>query len=414
MGTENNVLGILNLGTVKNSLKGDILLFNLKAIEIENFRSFKEKTRVDIDNLTTIIGKNDAGKSTVLEALEVFFNNDLVKIDKSDANVFSDNDRISIKCIFENVDYSLTLDEGAITKLSDEYLLIESNKLEILKVYDVSKGTIKPEIYLNATYPIEFEEPLINFTQAQLKKMINDSEIVDKEIKQNSNVSMRKGIYRHVEETEGLNFESKLIKLSKQDGTKLWNNLSKRLPMFALFKADRPSNDEDSEVQDPMKLAVKQALLDVEEELNDIKESVKVEAMKTASRTLEKLHEMDKDLARELIPDVSSEPRWNSLFKLSLESEHGISINKSGSGVRRLILLNFFRAEAERERAKEDRGVIYAIEEPETAQHPDNQKMLIESLKELAVDNCQVMITTHVPGVAELLPVESIRFLTEK
>src|SRR5699024_635588 len=152
----------------------------------------------------------------------------------------------------------------------------------------------------------------------------------------------------------------------------------------------------------------------VEKELDKIKEKDKEEAIKTANTTLKKLHDMDESLASELIPDFSNDPKWNNLFKLSLENEHGISINKRGSGVRRLILLNFFRAEVERQRSISERCVIYAIEEPETAQHPDNQKMLIDSLKDLAAENSQILITAHVPGVAELLPVESIRFICEK
>ena len=34
-------------------------------------------------------------------------------------------------------------------------------------------------------------------------------------------------------------------------------------------------------------------------------------------------------------------PKFDSLFKLSINSDDGIAINKRGSGVRRLILLNF-------------------------------------------------------------------------
>lgn len=389
-------------------------MFNLKALEIENFRSFKKSTRIEIDNLTTIIGKNDAGKSTLLEALEIFFNNELVKIEKNDANVFNDNDNIYIKCIFENVNFPIVLDEEAETNLKDEYLLNQDGELEILKKFDTTKKTVKPDIYINTYYPTNLEEPLINLTQTQLKQKIKDFKIEDEAIKQNSNVSMRKGIYQFFINDTILDFQEKFILLSKQDGLKLWTNLSKKLPVFALFKADRPSNDDDSEVQDPMKLAVKQALAEVEPEINEIKNKVKSEALKTANNTLEKLHEMDRTLASELIPGFSADPKWDNLFKMNLENEHGISINKRGSGVRRLILLNFFRAEVERQRSINERGVIYAIEEPETAQHPENQKMLIDSLKELAIDSSQIIVTTHVPGIAELLPTSSIRFICKE
>lgn len=389
-------------------------MFKLKALEIENFRSFKNNTRVDIDNLTTIIGRNDAGKSTILEALEIFFNNDIVKIDKSDVNVFSKSDKVRISCIFEESTQPIILDEKAVTTIREEYLLNNEGDFEIIKEYDGKLKTIKPKIYIKAAYPSILEESIINLTNTQLKSLLQELKIDDPTVIKSSNVSIRQGIYNHLRKKENFKLEERKILLTKQDGKKLWDTLQSQLPMFALFKADRPSNDEDDEVQNPMKVAVKQALKEVEGSLNEIKEKVRKEAMETANNTLEKLHEMDKDLAEELLPNFAAEPKWDKLFKLSLDSEHGISINKRGSGVRRLILLNFFRSEVERQRTKEGRGVIYAIEEPETAQHPENQKMLIDALRELAVDNCQVLLTTHVPGVAELLPTESIRFVTDE
>jgi hypothetical protein len=45
----------------------------LIAVEVENFRAYKERRRVEFDDLTTLIGKNDIGKSTILEALEIIF-----------------------------------------------------------------------------------------------------------------------------------------------------------------------------------------------------------------------------------------------------------------------------------------------------------------------------------------------------
>ena len=63
---------------------------------------------------------------------------------------------------------------------------------------------------------------------------------------------------------------------------------------------------------------------------------------------------------------------------MALRDGNGVPVNKRGSGARRLILLSFFRAQAER--AAGGKEVIYAIEEPETSQHPDNQRALAEAL----------------------------------
>jgi len=44
----------------------------LKSIYLKNFRAFAGETTIQVDNLTAFIGRNDAGKSTILEALDIF------------------------------------------------------------------------------------------------------------------------------------------------------------------------------------------------------------------------------------------------------------------------------------------------------------------------------------------------------
>jgi putative ATP-dependent endonuclease of OLD family len=209
-----------------------------------------------------------------------------------------------------------------------------------------------------------------------------------------------------------LDLATRSIPLDGEDGKKVWEQLQKVLPTFALFRSDRPSRDEDAEVQDPMALAVKEAVREVEADLANVRAKVRERVAQVAQRTIEKLREMDPALASELTPEFRAEPKWEG-FKLSLLGEGGVPMNKRGSGVRRLILLNFFRAEAERRQAEaESPAVIYAIEEPENSQHPNNQAMLVRALAELSErDGVQVLLTTHVPAIASLLPTDSIRFV---
>ena len=49
----------------------------LKRLILENFRGYYGRTEIDFDDLTAFIGKNDVGKSTILEALDIFFNHTL-------------------------------------------------------------------------------------------------------------------------------------------------------------------------------------------------------------------------------------------------------------------------------------------------------------------------------------------------
>jgi hypothetical protein len=84
-----------------------------------------------------------------------------------------------------------------------------------------------------------------------------------------------------------------------------------------------------------------------------------------------------------------------------------------GSGTRRLVLLNFFRAKAEKEAEEKSTGLIYAIEEPETSQHPHNQVILVKALEDLAErPGCQVFLTTHTPMLARRLSQHALRLVT--
>ncbi len=55
----------------------------LSKLKIENFRCYKDEIVFGIEDLTCIIGKNDIGKSTILDALNAFFNGIIEKGDLS-------------------------------------------------------------------------------------------------------------------------------------------------------------------------------------------------------------------------------------------------------------------------------------------------------------------------------------------
>lgn len=45
----------------------------LTTLKLKNFRGYRGETVVGFDDLTAFVGKNDVGKSTILEALDFFF-----------------------------------------------------------------------------------------------------------------------------------------------------------------------------------------------------------------------------------------------------------------------------------------------------------------------------------------------------
>jgi hypothetical protein len=205
--------------------------------------------------------------------------------------------------------------------------------------------------------------------------------------------------------------QARLIPLNEENAKSVWEGLRKYLPAFALFKSDRSSTDQDPEAQDPLKAAIREAIKNKEADLNAIAAYVETEVRKIAQATLNKLREMDSTLATQLNPQFSA-LKWDQIFKASITGDEDIPINKRGSGVKRLILLNFFRAKAEQQAKESGRSVvIYGIEEPETSQHPNNQRMLLRALTDISQEY-QVILSTHTPMLARSLPDKCLRYIS--
>jgi predicted ATP-dependent endonuclease of OLD family len=383
----------------------------LEEIRIKNFRGYRTETIIPISNLTAFIGKNDAGKSSVLEALEIFFNNSLVVCEREDLNINADGNQIEITCVFNDYPSEIVIDAAVPTSLINEYLLNENNKLEIKKVFSATASKPKEKVFIICNHPTaQNANDLLELKKADLKARATSLNIPQVNYNGNINSTIRQAIW---ESFENIQLARTELLVDKEDTKKVYDTLKNYLPIYALFQSDRQSKDDDKEVTDPMKLAVQQALAELNDEIEHIKNEVRNKAIDTANRTLTKLKEMSPELANELIPEFKTEPKFDSQFKLTINSEDNIPINKRGSGVRRLILLNFFRAEAERLRNQhQGNQIIFAFEEPETSQHPDHQEMLIQAFIELAnTGNSQIILTTHTPALAGLLPLESLRFI---
>ena len=388
----------------------------IKRLILKNFRIFKETTIIDFDNLTAFIGKNDIGKSTILDALDIFFNGKdaQVKLDREDISKGADSDEILIGVAFENFPQKLIVDVTVPTNLKEEFLLNKDGLLEIHKKY--ANGDIKKEqVYIVANHPAhESLKDLLTLKISELKQRAQELDVDLSDEDKRIASRIRKAI-RNKFIDEDIELEETEIPVNKEGAKQIWEQLKSYLPLYALFKVDRPNVDQDSEVQDPMKIAIKKILREQElqSKLEEVHEEVKTAITEIANETINKLQEMNPEIAQELKPIVP-EPKWESVFKgITISSDEGIQLNKRGSGVRRLILLNFFRAEAEKKREERNvPNIIYAFEEPETSQHPDHQHKLIDAFLSLSErEDTQIILTTHSPGIAGLLPIENLRFL---
>lgn len=391
----------------------------IKSVVVNRFRGYEHPVRIELENLRVLVGRNDIGKSTVLEALDVFFNEGkgCVKIDKDDVNkaCLSDGqDSIEIEVEFTDLPPKLVIDSSNETTLEQEYLLTTSGTLHVIKRYP---GGGKEKVYIKANHPTNPRcKDLLVKKNPELKKLLEDHglECADK----TKNAELRKAIWQGHSD---LALEECEIEVAKIDSKSIWDQLKAYMPLYTLFQSDRKNTDSDDEVQDPMRIAVKEILGDptIRTDLNRVAEIVKSRIEEVAKRTLEKLQELNPTIAASLdpqLPDLES-LKWSDVFKsVSITGDNDIPINKRGSGVKRLVLISFFRAEAERRRSESNLpDIIYAIEEPETSQHPEHQRGLTKALVALSeAAHTQVLLTTHSPEIVKRLRFEDIILVSDK
>jgi len=383
----------------------------LDEVKLTNFRGYTSETTIPIDDLTVLVGRNDSGKSTILDALDVFFNDE--PIEREDCSVHTGSTEVRISCVFSDLPTSLVIDEQYVTSLGSEHLLRTDGKLEITKVYDCNavKGKFTGA-FSKALHPAATDvDDLLSLKLTELKTKAKQLGVDLSGVNQAAKAPIRQAIWNA---SQDLQLTEREVSLKKESAKDAFDQIQKYMPVFALFKSDRASTDQDAEAQDPLKAAIKEAIRRRESELNGVIAEIQAELATVAARTVEKIREMSPELANELNPTVKSK-QWDSLFSVTLTGDDQIPINKRGSGTRRLVLLNFFRAKAEDTAHGRTAGVIYAVEEPETSQHPNHQLMLLDAFQQMVDQgNCQVILTTHTPTLARRVSQNSLRLITKQ
>ena len=383
----------------------------LTELRVTNFRAYATETAVPVDPLTVLIGKNDAGKSSLLDALDIYFNE--ATIEREDCCVGTTSTEVRITCVFDELPASIVLDDQYQTSLDAEYLVRRDGKLEITKIYDCSaaKGKLTTTI-ARAFHPgAAGIADLLSLKITELKTKARERSVDLTGVNQTIKAQIRQAIWNAAPDLELADRE---VSLKKESAKEAFDQIQHHMPLFALFKSDRASTDQDAEAQDPLKAAIKEAIRGHTTDLETVLADVTAELSRVAEKTVEKIREMSPDLANHLHPTVKTK-QWDSLFSVSLTGDDDIPINKRGSGTRRLVLLNFFRAKAEDESLSKGSGIIYAIEEPETSQHPNYQIMLLEAFEQLVEQGgCQVLLTTHTPTLARRVDRACLRLVAKQ
>lgn len=353
----------------------------IKFITIRNYRGIKRLEKLEISNLNTLVGKNDAGKSIILRALECFFNTK--KFDIKD--VFKGKQEEESTSI--EISFSPSVEVGNLA-------LDSSNLITIKKDFSIINGKIIPsEYYLCYDFTEEQYQDLWNKKEQDLNKIISDlGEEPKRSGRGKKNVIRIEQIKEILKDKDRKDIYHELADFIK--------NIEKiyeiKLPEYSFFDAEQDLDVQATNFQSQFKPIILSYFESSKDKTNDIEKGLKVE-LATEFEEIRKYMMKNVSNLKKLNPTTDFD--WSKSLKkfdLNLEFEgqnFDIPISHKGTGFKRLLMVAYFEYLASK---KNVQNQIFAIEDPETYLHPSAQEDLLNSIIKIS-NNAQFFLTTHSP-----------------
>ena len=382
----------------------------ISKIRIANFRSIKDMT-IDIQNYTSILGSNGAGKSNVLRALSIFFGDiDPKNIDKDDWHNEEVSAPIEISLTFEG----LTPDEQKEFKhyFRDEKLVLMAEITaprnikycgwrmvlddfkELFKAND--DGALKDEIIalyneLRKTHP---GLPIETGKKAAIEAARAYEEAAD---------THQKKLLKSSHELYGGTDGGKLNKyihwvyvpavqdMSTEGEVRRGNSFAK---LIGVLSENESLEVAIATINDDVNSKVAGAISNHQGDMDLLSEDLSREFQRWAHKDASIL------VSREAGPNPVPSPTPVGKIK-----EHSFSgdVDSFGNGLHRAYLFSLLITLAERQAKKaQDKGtsptIILGVEEPELYQHPHQSRNISDALRKLsALEGFQTLMTTHSP-----------------
>lgn len=412
----------------------------IKRIEIENFRSL-EKVKVDCEGLVALVGRNGSGKSSVLYALDVFYDMS-ASITIEDFYNRDTEREISIRVTYAH----LNQDE-----LEEFKSYIQDEKLIVTKKIEQTERGITQRYFGAAMQIPEFAElrPL-----GKTDKRTGWNELVDNgkypdigdRVRSGDAADLAMDAYErtHPELREPIERQEQFFGPKNIGGGKLDNFTSfVHVPAVREATAEEHKKGAIFELIDTIVLRKINEREDVQLLRKDFEEKV---ADVYSPENLKELGELATDISQLLkqyapgaelrlrwgdpkVPDIPPPPAYARL----IDDGYECPISHSGHGLQRTLILTLLQhlattqvgvadqtgetvSNATKQKAARTPDLILAIEEPELFLHPARCRFVAELLLELSKapandrqPRTQVMYATHSSYFVELDRFDQIR-----
>lgn len=325
----------------------------ITKLSIENFKKFKNKFAFNFNNQNFLVGENNTGKTSVIDAINYLLNGP-IKDKKYKCLTCNNTDYITVEAEisgdFSNID----------TKYRD-YIFYDENGDSYMKI----KRSDEVLEITQSNKPVKLDESRIQCWNDATKQFENPS---GKDT--TFNVIDMVSIYANDHVDDIVSFDStkilgKLIKSSVGD----------------FFETEQYKNfkEQHNTVFNTGTDSLKSRLNTL---ANDISQILK-----------EQWGDLELGFKFELT-DNSSHLKKGSLLVKEGGVEH--ELEGKGSGLQRSVMLSMIQALSKVYSSDTESNIILCIDEPELNLHPKAQERLAKALSKLS-DNIQIIISTHSP-----------------
>lgn len=404
----------------------------IKSVKIENFRAFKNET-IEFDNYNCIVGSNGAGKSTILNALNVFFRSfkdsttDLSKLSENDFHHKNTADEIRITVTFDDLTDEA---KAALSTYVRHGLLIVS----AVARFDSSTGRAEIKQYGNRLvmriFKVWFEKNKDGAKVSELQSTYNDflSEYPDlPQVRTKADMEAALNTYEetHLEKCELIPSEDQFYGATK--------GINKLAP-YIQWVFVSASKDVTSEATESKTSALGQLLeravrskVNFSVKVNDLRENLKLEYQRMLDAEQSALSDISTSIERRLKvwanPSVTAKVEWKQDPDKSIKVEEPYAhilvgekgfdgeLGRFGHGMQRSFLLSILQELASI--GISGPTLIMGIEEPELYQHPPQAKYLSEVIQTLSEGGCQVIACSHSPYFIPADNFSSVRVVRE-
>lgn len=401
----------------------------LKSIKIRNFRCC-ETLEIDVSSMHALVGANNAGKSTVLHALDLLFNPSTKKLSEESFFRRDMAKRIEVEGIFDGLTESERQELSSYIK-SDGTFHIMRTVEAVLQ----NGGAEDPEGETKLSIQAHYVKILPNVAWLDPTKISSKSttdwwrEKDALTIHGHSFADFVGGTKPTVQAWKEKASEFASCHLNSGDWRETWianpqgyaGVLKATLPHYELIPAVRDAADESRVTKtNPFGRLIYEVIASLDAGLRDEIDTALKSAVSKLNRNVDneraahvsQVEDTIKGYLAEVMPvdlELSFQaPTVEHLLttpKILIDDGFSGGVEGKGHGLQRAVIFAILRSYAKlvtQQPERERRSLILGVEEPELYMHPTAQRTIRRVLRKIAESGDQVMITTHSPLMVDV------------